>query len=346
MSAPASRRPPPRRRPARLPARVYWFRRLLVLGVAVALVWGVTALIGGGDDARQAAASQDPPASEPTTTTPPTTTPPDDGRPRGYNATAAKKLLTDAGFTYKGSDLYDPKGDRVKFDIHVISGWSDWVASLQIITRNLKDIGIDANVKLEPDWGSWYPNATSTKTVTLLWQTAATGSSFGFFFNNMHKNTYVPSGEDAVNTGNFAHYQNAKATSLLDQWKATLDKNKQKQLTTQLSNLWLDQLPIVPLFIGPQWSTYSTKFFHCFPRAEGLLHASDLQHLPGQRRCADAHLPGRTSRAEQPHPVVPLREPVGGPASPPTGDNQTGHTCAISFDVSGSTRSLSGVRSR
>jgi peptide/nickel transport system substrate-binding protein len=182
-----------------------------------------------------------------------------------YNPAAAKALLTGAGFTYRGDELYDPRGNRVKFDVHVISGWSDWVASLQIITKNLKDIGIDANVKLQPDWGSWFPNATSTKVVTLLWQTAATGSPFGFFFNNMHKNTFVPSGEDAVNTGNFAHFQNAQATALLDQWKATLDVNKQKQITAKLANLWLDHLPIVPLFIGPQWSTYSTKHFHCFP---------------------------------------------------------------------------------
>ena len=182
-----------------------------------------------------------------------------------YKPAAAKTLLTNAGFTYKGNDLYDPKGNRVKFEIHVISGWSDWVASLQIITKNLQDIGIDASVKLQPDWGSWFPNATSTKVVTLMWQTAATGSPFGFFFNNMHKNTFVPSGQDAVNTGNFAHFQSAKATTLLDQWKSTLDVAAQKKLTTQLSNLWLDQLPVVPLFIGPQWSTYSTKFFHCFP---------------------------------------------------------------------------------
>ena len=218
-----------------------------------------------------------------------------------YNAAAAKKLLTDAGFTYKGSDLYDPKGDRVKFDIHVISGWSDWVASLQIITKNLKDIGIDANVKLEPDWGSWYPNATSTKTVTLLWQTAATGSPFGFFFNNMHKNTYVPSGEDAVNTGNFAHYQNAQATSLLDQWKATLDKAKQKQLTTKLSNLWLDQLPIVPLFIGPQWSTYSTKFFHCFPKPKDFYTRPIFNSFPDNVVALTRICPG--GRAEPNSPI-------------------------------------------
>jgi peptide/nickel transport system substrate-binding protein len=182
-----------------------------------------------------------------------------------YNSAAAKKLLTDNGFKYDGDKLVDPKGDRVGFDVHVISGWSDWVASLQIITKNLRDIGIDASVKLEPGWGEWFPNATSTKFVTLLWQTAATGSPYGFFFNNMHENTFLPSGQDAVNTGNFAHFKDAAATSLLDKWKVTLDIPGQKKIATQLQKLWLDKLPIVPLFIGPQWSTYSTKYFHCFP---------------------------------------------------------------------------------
>ena len=136
--------------------------------------------------------------------------------------------------------------NEVSFTIHVISGWSDWVASLQIITKNLQDIGIDARVKLEPGWGEWFPNATSTKFVTLLWQTAATGSPYGFFFNNMHRNTYLPSGEDAVNTGNFAHFQDTAATRLLDQWKANLNVAGQKKIATQLQKLWLQKLPIDP----------------------------------------------------------------------------------------------------
>ena len=98
-----------------------------------------------------------------------------------YDPAAAKKLLTDNGFTYKGSTLIDPKGNPVNLDIHVISGWSDWVASNQIITKNLQAIGIDSNVALEPDWNSWYPNASSTKYPTLLWQTASQGSPYGFF---------------------------------------------------------------------------------------------------------------------------------------------------------------------
>ncbi|MDX6510759.1 MAG: peptide/nickel transport system substrate-binding protein [Gaiellaceae bacterium] len=181
-----------------------------------------------------------------------------------YNPTAAKKLLTDNGFTYKGKDLRDPHGNAVKLDIHVISGWSDWVASNQIITKNLQAIGIDSNVKLEPDWNSWYPNASSTKEPTLLWQNASQGSPYGYFYSNMSHNAYIPPGTDATNTGNWAHFWNGTATSLLNQWKVTLAVSQQHAIATKLQSLWLKNLPIVPLFIGPRWSTYSTRYFHCF----------------------------------------------------------------------------------
>jgi peptide/nickel transport system substrate-binding protein len=181
-----------------------------------------------------------------------------------YDPTAAKKMLTDNGFTYKGSTLLDPKGNPVKLDIHVISGWSDWVASNQIITKNLRDIGIDSQVALEPDWGSWYPNASSTKNPTLLWQNGSQGSPYGYFYANLSQNAFIPSGQDGTATGNWEHYANAQATKLLAQWKGTLDEKKQHQIATQLQKIWLNDLPIVPLFIGPRWSTYSTKYFHNF----------------------------------------------------------------------------------
>jgi peptide/nickel transport system substrate-binding protein len=119
-------------------------------------------------------------------------------------------------------------------------------------------------VKLEPDWNSWYPNASATKFPTLLWQAASQGSPYGYFYSNFSANAYIAPGQDATNTGNWEHYQNAQGTALLAQWKSSLDPKKQQAIATQLEKLWLQQLPIVPLFVGPRWSTYSTKYFHCF----------------------------------------------------------------------------------
>ncbi len=185
-----------------------------------------------------------------------------------YSPTAAKALLTQNGFTYKGSQLIDPHGNPVNLDIHVISGWSDWVASDQIIAKNLQAIGIDSSEKLEPDWNSWYPNASSTKNPTLLWQVGGQGSPFGFFNANFSNNAFVPSGADATNTGDWEHFKSDQGTALLAQWKANLDPKKQLAIATQLEKLWLQQLPIIPLFVGPRWSTYSTKYFHCFDTAK------------------------------------------------------------------------------
>jgi peptide/nickel transport system substrate-binding protein len=181
-----------------------------------------------------------------------------------FNPAGARKLLTGAGFKYNGSRLIDPRGDQVRLDIHVISGWSDWVASNQIITRNLRAIGISSEVALEPDWGAWWPNASAGKFPTLLWQGGSQGSPYGYFYANMSRNAYIPPGEDASATGNWQHYSHAGATKLLNQWKVTLNEPKQKRIATQLEKIFLDTLPIVPLFIGPRWSTYSTKYFHCF----------------------------------------------------------------------------------
>jgi peptide/nickel transport system substrate-binding protein len=181
-----------------------------------------------------------------------------------YDPAAAKKMLTDNGFTYKGSALIDPKGNPVKLDIHVISGWSDWVASDQIIAKNLRDIGIDSNEVLEPDWGSWQPNAYATKNPTLLWQGGSQGSPYGFFYANLSQNAFIPSGQDGSPTGNWEHFADPAATKLLDQWKVTLDPEKQGAIATQLEKIWLNDMPIIPIYIGPRWSTYSTRYFHCF----------------------------------------------------------------------------------
>jgi peptide/nickel transport system substrate-binding protein len=181
-----------------------------------------------------------------------------------YNPAKAKQMLESAGFTYKGSTLMDPKGNAVDLDIHVISGWSDWVASNQIITKNLQAIGIDSKVALEPDWNSWYPNASATKNPSLLWQNASQGSPFGFFNSNLSQSQYTVSGQDATNTGNWAHFYDPKATAIMNAWRKTLDVEKQKTYFAQLADLFLQDQPIVPLFVGPRWSTYSTRYFHCF----------------------------------------------------------------------------------
>jgi len=182
-----------------------------------------------------------------------------------YNPDAAKKTLTDAGFTYKSGKLIDPHGNAVSMDIHVIGGWSDWAASLNIVVQSLKDIGVDAQAKLEPDWDSWYPNAAATKFPTFLWNGGGGPTPYGYFKAHLDPSSNVGSGNDASATANWEHFSAPNAASLLQQFRGTLNVKKQHQIANTLQGMFLDNLPYVPLFIGPLWSTYSTKYFTGYP---------------------------------------------------------------------------------
>jgi peptide/nickel transport system substrate-binding protein len=180
-----------------------------------------------------------------------------------YDPAAARKTFTDAGFTYRGSRLMDPKGNPVSFPMHVIGGWSDWVSSLQIISRNLQAVGIDASVKIEPDWPAWVSNSAISGTKpSLIWSNGANDPSpYAFFFSHFDPSQVVATGQDAQAFGNFERNPVAKAVPLLRQFKGTLDRKTQLQAAYKLQEIFLDELPFIPLFIGPRWSTYSTKYF-------------------------------------------------------------------------------------
>jgi peptide/nickel transport system substrate-binding protein len=180
-----------------------------------------------------------------------------------YDPAAARKTFTDAGFTYKSGDLLDPKGDRVKFQMHVIGGWSDWVASLQIVSRNLQSVGIDASVKIEPDWAAWISNsAVNGNAPSLIWSNGAGDPTpYAYFYSHFDPSQVVPTGQDALALGNFERHSNAAAAAILRQFKGTLDRKKQLQAAYKLEAMFLDQMPFIPLFTAPLWSTYSTKFF-------------------------------------------------------------------------------------
>ncbi len=181
-----------------------------------------------------------------------------------FDPDAAKKTFTDGGFSYKGGKLIDPKGNPVSFQMHVIGGWSDWVSSLQIVSRNLQNVGIDASVKIEPDWAAWTSDsAVSGTSPSLIWSNGANDPTpYAYFFSHFDPSQMTATGQDALALGNFERNSNAQATAILRQFKGSLDKKTQLQASYKLQEIFLNELPYIPLFIGPRWSTYSTKFFN------------------------------------------------------------------------------------
>ena len=185
-----------------------------------------------------------------------------------YDPANSRRTLLAAGFSYRGTALRDPRGHPVTLDAKVIGTWTDHVIAWQIIKKNLGQIGIDVRVKVVPTWGDWQPDAYATRTATLL------GNNFGngptphdYFAQHLDRASFVPSGHRADTTGNWEHFWSPEGTKLLRAFRNTSDVAKQRQLVHALGRLWLRTLPYVPLFVGPTWSTYSTRYFTGFPTA-------------------------------------------------------------------------------
>jgi peptide/nickel transport system substrate-binding protein len=181
-----------------------------------------------------------------------------------FDAAKANALLDQAGLT-KGADgvRVSPDGKPLKYDINVVTGWTDWVATCQIISRNLKDIGIDATVK-PYDFSAWFERVRGGNfDISIGWVNGPTDSPYRFYRNVMAGETVRPVGELA--NDNWGRYSKPDIDPLFEQYAATSKSDQQKYFADRMQLAFAEDMPVVPLFPGPIWAEYNTKRITNFP---------------------------------------------------------------------------------
>lgn len=174
----------------------------------------------------------------------------------------ANELLDAAGLTKDGDTRYLPDGTPMKYDINVVSGWSDWVSSCQIMAQNLKEIGIDATVK-PYDFSAWFDRVQKGDFDLSIGWSSQGATVVNFFRGVMSSEVLKPVGELAAE--NWHRYSNPDADKLLADFVKTSNPDEQKSIAGQLQTLYSDNAPAIPLFPGPQWGESNTKRFEGFP---------------------------------------------------------------------------------
>lgn len=77
------------------------------------------------------------------------------GEDLSVDVDAAKKVLSDAGYTWDGETLVDPDGEAVTFTLSVPQGWNDYVTGISLISDSVKELGVAAAVDT-PDADTWW----------------------------------------------------------------------------------------------------------------------------------------------------------------------------------------------
>jgi peptide/nickel transport system substrate-binding protein len=176
----------------------------------------------------------------------------------------ANALLDQAGFK-EGADgvRVTADGKPMKYDINVVTGWTDWVATVQIISRNLKEIGIDATVK-PYDFSAWFERVRGGNyDISIGWVNGPTDSPYRFYRNVMAGETVRPVGEQA--NDNWGRYSHKDIDPLFEQYAATSDLGQQKYFADRMQLAFVQDMPVVPLFPGPIWAEYNTSRITNFP---------------------------------------------------------------------------------
>ena len=184
---------------------------------------------------------------------------------------AANAALDAAGLTKDGDWRKTADGKTMEYDLNVVSGWSDWVQSCDIMSQNLAEIGIKATVK-PYDQTTWTDRVQNGDfTMSIGWASGGP-TPYNFYRGMMSSITWNPIGTSSGE--NWHRFKSEEADAALAGLAATSDEEEQKAFGVTLQQIYAEQAPAIPLFPGPQWGEYTTLRFEGFPdedNAYGLL---------------------------------------------------------------------------
>ena len=174
-----------------------------------------------------------------------------------YDPKKAISILQNAGFKKKGDLFYTKNGKPLSFRIINIGGYSDWVASVQVIQQQLKAVGI----KITPEnlSGTTFDSDAYTGKFELMYNGNESGGPAPYYELRqlLYSKNSAPIGKTA--SSNWERYYNPAVDKLIEQYGATTSSAKQHEIVRKLEAAMVNDIPVIPVTEGVDWYQYNTK---------------------------------------------------------------------------------------
>ncbi|MGO4594902.1 ABC transporter substrate-binding protein [Leifsonia sp. 2TAF2] len=186
----------------------------------------------------------------------------------------AKKVLTDAGYTWKDGALIDPSGSPVSFTLQDPQGWNDYVTGIQLVATQIKStLGADAKVAT-PDADTWFANVASGSFDAVLHWTGS-GSNPWHIYDDVMNSSYIDQAADGKVSDNFGRYNNPEATALLKEYAQASDDASRTAALNKLQKIFVEDVPAIPIGTHPQLAEYDTRKFTGWPSESNQYATAD-----------------------------------------------------------------------
>ncbi len=184
-----------------------------------------------------------------------------------YNPDLAEDILDAAGYVDSNRDGWRdlPDGSALEFTLQVVSGWTDWMTSAQIMIENFRDVGLKVSMT-SLDYAPWLANLqTGNYDSSIGW--GAAGVTPWTYYRSLMDSALI--GPDGLANGQAgARWSSPAADALLDAFAQAATLAEQQDIINQLQMLYVENVVTIPLFPGPTWYEYTTHRFTGFPTEE------------------------------------------------------------------------------
>ena len=184
------------------------------------------------------------------------------GKKIAVDVAGAKKVLTDAGYTYNGDKLMGKNGQQVSFELTDPAGWSDYLTQLQLVASAVKQIGITTTIAT-PSVDAWTTNLASGKYQAAVHWTNSGATPFDMYSSMFDGVYYKPLGATA--NWNFGRYDNPASTKAFAAYQNAPDDATRKAAMKTIQQTWVDDVPVIGMDVRPELGIYSTKSWAGWP---------------------------------------------------------------------------------
>jgi peptide/nickel transport system substrate-binding protein len=185
-----------------------------------------------------------------------------------YNITAAKALLTGAGYRKDSSGMFQNKdGSKIDLQISVPQGWSDWEAARDMIISSAKAAGIRITAKVK-DFNTWQSDRNTGNFDLVVDNNYQLSDNPWTYWNGIYHLPIVTGGTGQT-FANFQRYQNTTAWALTQKLDKTppTQTAKVKALNDQLQTILMQDLPLIPLWYNGIWAQMTSQNWKNWPAA-------------------------------------------------------------------------------
>ncbi|ASJ09174.1 DNA-binding protein [Thermococcus siculi] len=191
----------------------------------------------------------------------------------------AKDLIKEYGWEYgnlqKASEILDQlgikdtDGDGIReyngkpLELHFVTcaGCSDWIQTGEIIANQLKPLGIKVVID-KGDWTNFFMHKLNTGDfdLALHWAGTFKADPYSVYHSLMYYHNETDKG-----AANFGNYHNEQVNELLQKLSATPNEDEQIQYLKELTKIWLQDVPAVPIYTGTVFYEANTKYWKNWP---------------------------------------------------------------------------------